>query len=193
VRIFSAPVENGIRFCVSGHPQLAREGRVKTGQRDGRVRESYAGDFPPAESTVANQISMSQKQSMAALQEQGVSNRQIAKLLRSDRDTVNRQVRLLKPQNQPGAPPGDDAGIFRAGRHPAAVRQGVALLDQVTPLLDGISFGMRSAAATPRRENRLPSHEELAPSLRRSSPAVAAAVRPARPRGSGRRPLPRSV
>jgi hypothetical protein len=50
------------RSRVSGHPQPAREGRLKTGQRDGRVRESYAGDFPPAESKVANQISMSQKQ-----------------------------------------------------------------------------------------------------------------------------------
>ena len=70
---------------------------------------------------MANQISLSQKQSMAALHEQGVLNRQIAKLLRLDRDTVNRQVRLLKPQNQPGAPPGDDAGISPSGRRPAGV------------------------------------------------------------------------
>jgi hypothetical protein len=55
---------------------------------------------------VANQISMSQKQSIAALHAQGVSNRQIARLLSLDRDTVNRHVRLLKPHNQPGAPAG---------------------------------------------------------------------------------------
>jgi hypothetical protein len=64
---------------------------------------------------VASQISMSEKQSIAALHAQGVSNRQIAKLLSLDRDTVNRHVRLLKPQNQPGAPPGDNAGISSAG------------------------------------------------------------------------------
>jgi hypothetical protein len=32
---------------VSGHPKPAREGRLKTGQGDGRVRESYAGGFSP--------------------------------------------------------------------------------------------------------------------------------------------------
>jgi hypothetical protein len=75
-------------------------------------------DFPAAESTVANQIIMFQERSVAAMHEQGVTNRQIAKLLRLDRDTVNRHVRLLKPQNQPGAPPGDDAGISPSGHHP---------------------------------------------------------------------------
>ena len=64
---------------------------------------------------MANQISMSEKQSIEALHAQGVSNRQIAELLSLHRDTVNRHVRLLKPQNQPGAPPGDDAGISPAG------------------------------------------------------------------------------
>jgi IS30 family transposase len=64
---------------------------------------------------------MFQKQSMTALHAQGVSNRQIAKLLSLDRDTVSRHVRLLKPQNQPGAPSGDDAGISPSGRRPAGV------------------------------------------------------------------------
>ena len=60
---------------------------------------------------MANQISMSQKQSIAALHAQGVSNWQIAALLDLHRDTVNRHVRLLKIQNRPEAPPGDFAGI----------------------------------------------------------------------------------
>ncbi|MFM8289625.1 MAG: helix-turn-helix domain-containing protein [Planctomycetaceae bacterium] len=60
---------------------------------------------------MANQISMSQKQSIAALHAQGVSNRQIAALLNLHRDTVNRHVRLLKAENRPEAPPGDFSGI----------------------------------------------------------------------------------
>ena len=65
---------------------------------------------------MANQISLSQKQSMAALHAQGVSNRQIAKLLSLDRDTVSPHVRLLKPQNQPGAPPGIPRHFHRRAR-----------------------------------------------------------------------------
>jgi FixJ family two-component response regulator len=54
---------------------------------------------------MANQISMSQNQTIAALHAQGVSNRQIAALLNLHRDTVNRHVRLLKIQNRPETPP----------------------------------------------------------------------------------------
>ena len=60
---------------------------------------------------MANQISMSQKQSIAALHAQGVSNRQIAALLNLHRDTVNRHVRQLKTENRPEAPLGDFSGI----------------------------------------------------------------------------------
>jgi hypothetical protein len=60
---------------------------------------------------MANQISMSQKESIAALHAQGVSNRQIAALLNLHRDTVNRHVRLLKTENRPEAPLGDFSGI----------------------------------------------------------------------------------
>ena len=64
-----------------------------------------------------NQISMSQRQSIAALHAQGVSNWQIATLLILHRDTVYRHVRLLKTENRPEAPPrrflGDYAGRYR--------------------------------------------------------------------------------
>jgi hypothetical protein len=60
---------------------------------------------------MANQISMSQKQSIAALHALGMSNRQIAALLNLQWDTVNRHFLLLKIQNRPEAPPGDFAGI----------------------------------------------------------------------------------
>lgn len=60
---------------------------------------------------MANQISMSQKRSIAVLHTQGVTIRQIAALLNLHRDTVNRHVRLLKIQNRPKAPPGDFSGI----------------------------------------------------------------------------------
>jgi hypothetical protein len=60
---------------------------------------------------MANQIGMSQKQSIAALHAQGVSNRQIAALLNLHRDTVNLHVRLLKTENRPEAPLGDFSGI----------------------------------------------------------------------------------
>ena len=55
---------------------------------------------------MANEISMADKQSIAGLHEQGLSNRRIAGLLSLDRGTVGRQVALLKAQKQPPAPTG---------------------------------------------------------------------------------------
>ncbi|RPI81906.1 MAG: IS21 family transposase, partial [Planctomycetaceae bacterium] len=55
---------------------------------------------------MANEINMAEKQTIAVLHARGVSNRQIAEILQLDRGTVNRQVRLLKIQNRPEAPPG---------------------------------------------------------------------------------------
>ncbi len=87
----------------------------------------------------------------------------------------------------------DRTQLMANGMTPCRCPTRGAPLDQVNLVIDGISFGMRLGAGAGRRAQRLPSPEELAPSLRMSSPAVAAAVRPARPRGSGRRLLPRSV
>ena len=60
---------------------------------------------------MANEINMSQKQSIATLHARGVSNRRISQLLGLDRGTVNRQVSLLKSQNRPEAPTGKTAEI----------------------------------------------------------------------------------
>jgi transposase len=58
------------------------------------------------ETTMANEISMLDKQAIAGLHGQGLSNRQIARLLDLDRGTVGRQVSLLNAQNPPQAPSG---------------------------------------------------------------------------------------
>ena len=56
---------------------------------------------------MANEISMADKQSIAGLHGQGLSNRRIAGLLGLDRGTVGRQVALLKAQSPPPAPTGN--------------------------------------------------------------------------------------
>lgn len=50
------------------------------------------GVVHPVESTMANEISMSQKQTIAVLHAQSLSNRSIARMLALYRQTVGRQV-----------------------------------------------------------------------------------------------------
>jgi hypothetical protein len=56
---------------------------------------------------MANEISMSQREMIQQLHAQGFSNREIARRLELNRDTVNRHVRLMNDQNQPEAPSGN--------------------------------------------------------------------------------------
>lgn len=53
---------------------------------------------------MANEISMSHREMIQQLHAQGFSNREIARRLELNRDTVNRHVRLMNAQNQPEAP-----------------------------------------------------------------------------------------
>ncbi|MFM8223277.1 MAG: hypothetical protein ACKOJF_30585, partial [Planctomycetaceae bacterium] len=74
--------------CVSGHPKAASEERLKTAHCELSVHELYAEGFPSVETTMANQISMSQKQSIAALHRQGVSDLPIPALMDFHRGLV---------------------------------------------------------------------------------------------------------
>ena len=56
---------------------------------------------------MANEISMAQREMIQQLHAQGFSNREIARRLELNRDTVNRHVRLMNAQNQPEAPSGN--------------------------------------------------------------------------------------
>ena len=56
---------------------------------------------------MANEISMSHREMIQQLHAQGFSNREIARRLELNRDTVNRHVRLMNGQNQPEAPSGN--------------------------------------------------------------------------------------
>jgi len=53
---------------------------------------------------MANEISMAHREMIQQLHAQGFSNREIARRLELNRDTVNRHVRLMNAQNQPEAP-----------------------------------------------------------------------------------------
>jgi len=75
---------------------------------------------------MANEISMLQRQMIAALHARGHSNRTIARLLALHRETVNRHVRLLKIQNRPEAPAGETPEKPRViGKEPEGAEPGI--------------------------------------------------------------------
>ena len=86
---------------------------------------------------MANEISIAEKQTIALLYAQGESNREIARLLGLDRGTVNRQVRLLKAQNRPEAPPGKTAENSAISRE--LVSANSSLSGHLTPGLEAVA------------------------------------------------------
>ena len=72
---------------------------------------------------VANRLSMAQLHSIETLHRSGHSNREIARILKVDRGTVNKYVRRLQAvdaQNRPNAPPGSGDEITPEGEQSRA-------------------------------------------------------------------------